>query len=135
VIKTVISIVVVMAGVFALGGWQASSASAAKPEPQLVSLDCRSDGVIDIAVSGANGIFSAAHVVGGGTIIPVAFSNQHSMFTDNQGHVFTDNPPDVSHNAPHNKDILSCHFTATFTDANGSGTFSGDVDAFIVATH
>ncbi len=134
-VKTAISVVIVALGVLTFGGWHASSAYAAKPAPQLVSLDCGSDGAFTVEVSNSNGVFAAAHVTGGGTIIPVAFSNQHSTFTDTQGNVFTDDPPDVSHNAPANKDILSCHFTATFADANGSGTFSGDVEAFIVGAH
>ncbi|MDP9237379.1 MAG: hypothetical protein M3P30_08290 [Chloroflexota bacterium] len=132
---TRIFVSIVVLGALALGGWHVTGASAAKPEPLQVSADCGADGTLIVQVSQNNGTFSAAHIVGGGTFIPVAFSNQHGTFTDTEGNVFTEDPPDVSHRTPANKDILSCHFTITIEDDSGSGTFSGDVQGFVVGTH
>ena len=112
------------------------AASAAKPQQQLVSVDCGADGTFTVTSSPGNGTFTPAHIIGGGNLIPVAFTNQVATFTDPDGNTITENQPDASHPAPANKDLLSCHFTATFSDSTGTGTFSGDVVAFMVGgTH
>ena len=113
------------------------SAQAAKPEQPLADIQC-GDTTYQAPVSdhgNGNNDFTPAHLVGGGLLIPVAFSNQHGTFTDSDGNVFTDDPPDVSHPTPGNKTLLSCSFVVTFSDETGSGTFTGDVTAFLVARH
>jgi hypothetical protein len=107
-----------------------STAAAAKPEPVIADVDCGADGSLEVRVNG-NGAFAAAHIIGGGIFVPVAFSNQHATFTDNEGNMFEEDEPDVAHNAPPNKDYLSCHFVVTFEDEEGTGTFTGDVVGFI----
>jgi hypothetical protein len=113
-----------------------ATAFAAKPEAPLADIQCGDVHYQAAVTSGgsenANNNFTPAHLVGGGILVPVAFSNQHSTFTDPDGNVFEEDEPDVSHHAPPNKDLLSCHFTASFSDPDGgSGSFSGDVVAFL----
>jgi len=107
-----------------------ATASAARPQP--IPLDCGDAGSFQILVSG-NGPWTPGRIVGGGVVHPVAFTNQHSEFTDNQGHTFTQDDPDVFRtNIPANKELVHCSFSGNFQDANGSGTFSGEVDGYIV---
>jgi hypothetical protein len=127
---TRILIALALAAVAAIG--LTAAVSAAKPEQGTINVDCGADGTFVVGLTPGNGTFTPAPIVGGGNLIPVAFSNQVSTFTDNEGNTFTENEPDASHPAPANKDLLSCHFEATFSDDTGSGTFSGDVIAFMV---
>ena len=113
-----------------------ASAQAAKPEAPLADIQCGDTSYQAAVTSGgsdnANNVFTPAHLVGGGLLVPVAFTNQHSTFTDPDGNVFEEDEPDASHHAPPNKDLLSCHFTVSFEDpGGGSGTFEGDVVAFL----
>ena len=113
-----------------------ATAFAAKPAAPLADIQCGDAHYQAAVTSGgsdnANNQFTPAHLVGGGILVPVAFSNQHDMFVDPDGNVFEDFPADVSHHAPPNKDLLSCHFTASFDDPSGGhGTFEGDVVAFL----
>ena len=124
---------IVTAGVIAiaLAMGVIANASAAKEE---IDLDCGADGAITVLVNG-NGRFSPGRIVDGGVVIPVAFSNQHNTFTDNEGNVFTEDPPDVTKgngNPGKNKDLITCDFAGAFEDENGSGTFSGTVTAVVV---
>jgi hypothetical protein len=117
-----------------------AAAQAANPEAPLADIQCGDAHYQAAVTSGgsdnANNLFTPAHLVGGGILVPVAFSNQHATFTDPDGNVFTDDEPDVSHHAPPNADLLSCHFTATFDDPRGgSGTLEGDVVGFIAGNH
>jgi hypothetical protein len=129
--KRWIAVAAIGAASLALWG-TAQVASAAKPEQEAISLDCGADGTFQVTTPPGNGQWTPARIVGGGTIIPVAFSKQHGTFTDNSGQVFTEDPPDVSKGGPPNKDFINCHFVVTFEDKDGSGTFQGDVMAFIV---
>jgi len=107
------------------------NASAAQEE---VVIDCRDDGTYT-ALVGGNGVFTPGKLVGGGVLIPVAFENQHSVFTDNEGNVFEDSEPDVKKgngNPGRNKDLIVCDFTVEFEEEGGSGTFSGTVTGYIV---
>ena len=126
-------IAVAVVGAVALGGafGLTGTASAAKPDQFTIELDCGADGTLEVAVQG-NGLYSPGRIVGGGAVVPVAFLNQHGTFTDNEGHTETFEDPDVSRGGPTNKDFIDCHFEGTFEDENGSGTFEGDVTAFIV---
>jgi len=112
----------------------AGAAFAAKPPSPPADVDCGADGTFVVAVSPGNGSFTPARILSGGSglLIPVAFSNQVGTFTDNEGNTMSEPEPDVSHPAPANKDLLSCHFTVSFSDDTGTFTFSGDVVAFMV---
>jgi hypothetical protein len=116
-----------VAGAFGLAG----TASAAKPEPLTIELDCGDDGTLTVELVPGNGTFTPAKVVGGGTLIPVAFSNQHGTFTDNAGNVEEFDEPGIAKGGPHGKDFMDCHFVVTFEEPEGTGTFEGDVRAFI----
>jgi hypothetical protein len=108
-----------------------ANASAAQEE---IELNCGADGTMTVQVNG-NGQFSPGRIEGGGVIIPVAFSNQHGSFTDNEGHTEEFNDPDVTKGNGHpgkNKDLVTCDFSISFEDENGSGTFSGTVTAIVV---
>jgi len=129
VIRAVVVFAAVVVGVLAIG----ATAFAAKPQQPLATVDCGTDGSFQVKTNPGNGNFTPAKIVGGGVLIPVAFSNQHGTFTDPEGNTFTQDEPDVSHNAPANKYLMSCHYTASFTDpSGGSGMFEGDVIAFEV---
>jgi hypothetical protein len=120
---------VAAAAVLALG--LAGTASAAPGEQ--VELDCGTDGTFTVLTNG-NGQFTPGRLVGGGAVIPVAFSNQHATFTDSEGNVFEDFPPDVVKGNGHpgkNKDLITCDFSLTFEDEGGSGSFSGTVTGFV----
>lgn len=130
-IRTVTVFAAVVVGVVAFG----ASAFAAKPPSPPATVDCGADGVFQVTTSPGNGNFTPAKIIGngGGVLIPVAFSNQTGTFTDPEGNMTTETEPDVSHNAPANKDLMSCHFTVSFSDpSGGSVSFSGDVVAFRV---
>ena len=108
-----------------------ANVSAAQEE---LEVDCGADGTFTVLLNG-NGEFTPGRIVGGGVAIPVALSNQHGTFTDNEGNVFTEDPPDVAKgngNPGKNKDLLTCDFEVSFEDENGSGTFSGTATVFIV---
>lgn len=111
-----------------------SGASAAKPEPEQVAVDCGSAGSFMVTNSGkSEATFTPGHIVGGGTIIPVSFTNQVATFTDNQGNTTVESQPDVSKaNVPANKTLVQCHFTVSFSGPEGSGSVSGDVTGFVV---
>ena len=82
-----------------------------------------------------NGPFTPGRIVGGGVVIPVAFENQHAVFTDTDGNVFEEFPPDIvkgNGNPGANKDLIVCDFEVTFEDETGTGTFTGTVTAFVV---
>jgi hypothetical protein len=118
-------------GVVAFG----ATASAAKQPNPPATVDCGAAGSFQVTSSPGNGNFTPAKIIGdgGGVLIPVAFSNQSGTFTDPDGNVSTETEPDVSHPAPANKDLMSCHFTIAFSDpSGGSVSFSGDVVAFRV---
>ena len=121
---------VAAAALLALG--LATTGSAAQAEQ--VELDCGADGTFTVLTNG-NGQFTPGRLVGGGgALIPVAFSDQHATFTDNEGNVFEDFPPDVVKGNGHpgkNHDLITCDFSITFEDENGSGSFSGTVVAFV----
>lgn len=107
-------------------------ASATNPhEVPPVSLHCGADGSFQAMTVPGGGDFTPVHVVGGGTLIPVAFRNQVATFTDAEGNTTTENEPDVSHNAPANKHLLSCSFTFSSESPEGTFSFSGDVVAFV----
>ena len=109
----------------------ATNVSAAAEE---IELDCGADGTLTVLVNG-NGQFSPGRLVDGGVVIPVAFENQHGTFTDNEGNVFEEFPPDVTKgngNAGKGKDLIVCDFAVTFEDENGSGSFGGTVTAYVV---
>lgn len=110
-----------------------ATAFAAKPAPPLIDVDCGADGTFTIIGGPGQGRWTPGIIAdGSGVLIPVAFSNQHGTFTDNEGHVFSDDPPDISKHAPANKDLMDCHFSVSFEDENGSGSFSGDAVVFLV---
>jgi hypothetical protein len=120
----------------AIMGALAMTASAAKPERETVNLDCGADGVMTASVVPGDGQWTPAKLLnGGGTIIPVAFTDQHATFTDNDGNTFNEDAPDVFKNAPPNKDLMTCSFTLDFEEEGGSGTFSGVVTAWIAGHH
>lgn len=125
---------VVVVGVLALAGvfGFAQSASAAKPEPEIIEVDCGEDGTFDVTVSG-NGQWTPAKIVGGGVFIPVAFVNGHGTFTDNEGNVEPFEDPDISKAGPTKKDFLTCHYAVAFEDENGSVEFEGDAVGFVVS--
>ena len=109
-------------------------AASASAKQELVELDCGSDGALTVMVNG-NGQFSTGRIVGGGVAIPIAFSNQHGTFTDNEGHTEEFNDPDVVKGNGHpgkNAHIVTCDFEVTFEDENGSGSFSATVKAIVV---
>ncbi len=118
---------VALAGTFGM----THTASAAKPEPFTIELDCGEDGTLEVALGPGNGTFTPVKIVGGGMLIPVAFSNQHGTFTDNGGHTEEFNEPDVSKAGPTKGNFVNCHFEIVFNDENGTGSFEGDVKAFI----
>jgi hypothetical protein len=125
----VTAVLVAGAGLIGLVG----TASAAKEPNPLITVDCGSDGMFTVLGNSGNGAFTPAKIAnGGGVLIPVAFSNQVSTFTDNDGNVFTEPEPDASHPAPANKHLMSCSFSVSGSSPEGTFSFSGDVVAFMV---
>lgn len=112
----------------------AAGAFAANPhENPPVTIDCGADGSFQVMAVPGNGNFTPVHVIDGGTLIPVAFSNQVATVYDSEGNIIDqEDVPDVSHPAPANKDLMSCSFTVSFPTPEGSMSFSGDVVAFLV---
>ena len=125
-----------LAAAAVVSGALVMTASAAKPERETVSLDCGADGVMTASVNQGNGQWTPAKLLnGGGTIIPVAFTDQHATFTDSDGNTFNEDAPDVFKNAPPNKHLMTCSFTLDFEEEGGSGSFSGVVTAWIAGHH
>jgi hypothetical protein len=125
------ALMTIAAAAAALSLGVAATASAAPGQP--AELDCGTAGTFTVITNG-NGQFTPGRLVGGGVVVPVAFSNQHSMFTDNEGNVFEEFPPDVVKGNGHpgqNHDLITCDFSITFEDEGGSGSFSGTVTGFI----
>jgi hypothetical protein len=122
----------VMAAAAALGLAVAATPAGAQSNP--VELDC-GDGTFTVLTAG-NGQFTPGRLIGGGgVLIPVSFSDQHTVFTDNDGNVFEDFPPDVVKGNGHpgqGKDLITCDISLTFEDENGSGTFTGTVTGYAV---
>ncbi len=112
-----------------------SAAFGAKPERNVIDVDCGSDGTFQVVSYGDQGQsnFAPAHIVGTNkVIIPVAFSNVSGTFTDTDGTVHPFQDDDISRHAPVHVTLLDCHFSIDGSDGHG-GTFSvaGDVTAYI----
>ena len=107
-------------------------ASAAKEKP-IFDVDCGSAGTFTVVGTPGNGDWTPVRIVGGGMAIPVALSNLHGTFTDNDGNVFEFEDPDIAKNhAPAHKELLDCHFSADFQDENGTAHIDGDAVVYIV---
>jgi len=111
-----------------------SGAFAAKPERDVIDVDCGSDGTFQVVSFGneGNSNFTPAHIVGtNNVIIPVAFSDISGTFTDPDGNTHPFEEDDVSRHAPARVNLMNCRFAISGSGPEGSFSVSGNVVAYI----
>ena len=132
---------ILLLSVLAVASWALAASTAdadvgSGPNAQTVHANCGSAGPVDVVINFQSGPFAAAHVVGGGTFVPVSFGEQTITFTPPGGTQQTQTmPPITKGQSSHaSGNTVNCSFDFTATDRKSGATLRivGTVTGFIV---
>lgn len=106
----------------------AGAAPANSPNAETFQLDCDNGQSYTVVVNG-NGNFTPGHIIGGGVLIPVAFTFEA---TDAAGNlIFSDAIAKNGQMKGLTGDLIVCTFGDTFEENGQTFTFRGTVTAFV----
>ncbi len=120
-------------GAWTIGAGAAQAAPGNGPNAETIHADCGSAGPMDVVINFAAGQFAAAHVVGGGTFVPLSFGEQTVTFTPPGGTPQTQTFPGITKGQSSNAsgDTVTCSFDFTASQKGATVHVVGTVTGVI----
>ena len=138
-ITTITGTLALLTGAFVLATDGAHAAAGGNSKNVFtIEADCGGGDVGEVRVNLSSGEWAAAHPVGGGAFVPIAFGEEHGSFTDPDGNSFPiDEEGGAKGRSEHNAhDVVTCSFDIDVEFPDGSKlVLEGTVTGFFPGAH